>query len=84
MIRKMSGIRRNYIMPVLISGNKTAVSNVDKVEMLAETLIKVHSSDNLSIRARQCRSNTLALNPGINIRKSTITDDLDAPFSLFE
>jgi len=71
-------------MTALISGNKTAISNMDKEEMLAETLVKVHSSDNLLVEAKKCKDNNLAMNPGVNIKKSTTTNDLDIPFNLYE
>ena len=60
MIRKMSGIRRNNIIPVFISHGKTAVNNTEKAELLADTRVNVHSSDNLSMTAKQCRANMLA------------------------
>lgn len=45
MIRKMSEIRKIYTIPVLISYNKTAISNIEKAEHLAE--MKTYSSENL-------------------------------------
>lgn len=84
MIRRMSGIKRNIVIPVLTSGNRSAVSNKEKAELLAETLVKVHSSENLSVSARKYRSNILAQNTGVNTRKSSTKEGLDVPFSLFE
>lgn len=51
MIRKMSGIRKNYTIPVLISYNKTAINNIEKAEHLAE--MKTYSSENLSDVTKQ-------------------------------
>lgn len=85
MVRKMSRIRRrNYTVPVLISNTKTAVNNIEKAVLLAETLVKTYSSENLSDLAKQARDNMLALNPGISIRKAAMNESLDVPFSLFE
>lgn len=84
MIRRMNGVKRNTSIPVLISDNKTAVSNIEKAELLAETLVKIHSSENFSARVRQCRDNTLAQNPDVNVKKATSRESLDLPFNLFE
>ena len=84
MIRKMSGIRRNNIIPVLISNGKTAVNNTEKAELLAETQVKVHSLENISMTAKQFRANTLAQNKGMHMKKSITNDSLDLPFTLFE
>lgn len=72
MIRKMSGIRKNYTIPVLISYNKTAINNIEKAEHLAE--MKTCSSENLSDVTKQSRDNTLAQN---NVRKATTSESLD-------
>lgn len=48
MVRKMSGIRGKTEMPVLTGSDKTAVTNTEKAELLAETLVKVHSSGRLN------------------------------------
>ena len=52
MIRKMSGIRRNTTIPILTSNSRTAVNRIEKAMLWAETLIKVHSSGNLSAEAK--------------------------------
>lgn len=56
------GIRRNYELPVMISADRMAGSNLDKAELPVKTFKKVHSSDNLSEEA-QCRSDILMDNP---------------------
>ncbi len=63
--QKNGGIRRNYELSVLNSGDKIAVSNLEKAELLVQIFKKVHSSDNLSEEARQCRNKTLMEFPNI-------------------
>lgn len=84
MIRKMSGIRRNITIPILISNSRTAISGLEKAILLAETLIKVHSSENLSVEAKQQRSIMLAQNTWVNKKKLTTEENLDLPFSMYE
>lgn len=48
MIRKMGGFKRNFGIPVLNNGERIAVTNADKAEMLAEVFVKVHSNNNIS------------------------------------
>lgn len=80
----MSGIRKRYELPVLCYNNQTAISNKYKAELLEQTLVKIHSSENVSDRARLYRESTIALNPVVALRKSTSRDGLDLPFTLFE
>lgn len=75
----MNGIKRNYEIPVLHSGNIKAISNAEKAELLAKTFVKTHSSENLTSKAKQCRDNTLAQNPGVTERSVTSGEDLDLP-----
>lgn len=44
MIRKMRGIRRNTGIPLLLSSNRTAVSNNEKAELLAIILDIIQNS----------------------------------------
>lgn len=69
---------------MLHSGNIKAISNAEKAEHLAKTFVKLHSSENLSSKAKQCRDNTLVQNPGVTERSVTSEEDLDPPFNLFE
>jgi len=84
MIRKLSGIRRNVTIPILSSNSRTAVSGVEEAMLLVETLIKVHSSENLSAEANKQRSIMLAQNTWVNKNKLTTEDNLDLPFSMYE
>lgn len=45
--------------------DKTAVSNQEKAELLVQTFLRVHSSDNLTVEARQSRNRTLMEFPNI-------------------
>ena len=65
MIWRMGGIRRNYEIPVLSNGDTMVVGHLEKAELLAITFKKVHSSENLSEEARQCRIRTVMKNPRI-------------------
>lgn len=83
-IRKMNGVKRSNTIPVLKSGNITAVNNEEKVELLVNTFVRVHSSENLSDTAKDSRDRTLAENPDISARQSTTDSIMDRPFTLFE
>jgi hypothetical protein len=48
MIKRMSGVRGEWYYPVLTSGKDVAVTDEDKAEMMAEAMLQVHSSANLS------------------------------------
>lgn len=76
MIRKMNGIKRNYEIPIMHNNNVTAISSSQKAELLAKTLVKVHSSDNLSRNAMLCRDKTLEQNTGITGRMASSGDAL--------
>ena len=60
------------------------VGNVEKAELLAITFKKVHSSENLSEEARQCRIRTVMKNPRIVDRAELSGDPLDLHFIMFE
>lgn len=84
MIRKMNGNKSKYEIPVLYSSNRKAISNMEKAELLANTFLKVHASDNLLAEARQSRNNTLMKHPGVTKRKASTGRDLDLPFTILE
>lgn len=62
MIKKMRGDRREWSYPVLTDGNKTAVTNKEKAEMLANSFVMVHSSKTLSEEERRGRERTKSEN----------------------
>ena len=84
MIRKMGGIRRNNELPVLNSGDKVAVTNSEKAKILAQTLRKVHSSENLSKVAQVNRRKVLESFPDVLEKKEHSGNPLDLPFNMFE
>lgn len=59
-IRKMSVIRKNVEIPVLCSNNKNAISNAGEKKLFGKSIVKIHSSGNLSSTAKQYRDQTLA------------------------
>ena len=83
-IRKMSGIRRTTAIPVLKSGSITAVKNQEKAELLVNTFVKIHSSENLSESAKESRDRTLAENPDTLLLRGVTDSSMERPFSLFE
>lgn len=80
----MSGIKRKHEIPVLCQNSKMAISNIDKAEMIAQVLVKIQSSDNLSGEAKQERNNILDLNPHVAIKRIMLGDNTDLPFNMFE
>lgn len=84
MVRKMNGIKNNFAIPVMHSNNITAISTVEKAELLAKAFVKVHSSENLSQKGKQCRDNTLAQNIESTGKRTSSDENLDLPFTLFE
>ncbi len=80
----MHGIKSNFDISVPHCNNINAISNVEKAELLASTFVKIHSSENVSLKAKQSRDNTLAQNPGVTERRVILGDDLDLPFYVFE
>ncbi|XP_050975638.1 uridine 5'-monophosphate synthase isoform X1 [Labeo rohita] len=84
MIRAMGGIRKNYELPVMSNRDKTAVSNQEKAELLVQTFLRVHSSDNLAVEARQSRNRTLMEFPNILQKDEVSENPLDLPLNMFE
>lgn len=84
MIKRMGGDRREWRYPVLVDGNVTAVTNKEKAELLANTFVMVHSSDNLSEKGRRGRERTKAENMEALCRKTNLDGVQDVPFSMGE
>ncbi len=84
MIRRMGGVRRNYELPVLKSGDKVAVNNLEKAEVLAQTFRKVHSSENLTKEAEVNRRKMLESFPDVLEKKGHSGNPLDVPLKMFE
>ncbi len=84
MIKKMSGVRREYDYPVLNIGGKIAVSDKDKGEMFRKEFSKVNSSDNLMKESKDMREKLLIDHPYIREKKRATNSALDVPFSFPE
>ncbi len=84
MIKKMGGDRREWSYPVMIEGNETAVTNIEKVEMLAKAFVKINSSNNLSEEGKRGRERTKEENRGVVGRKNNGDGGQEAPFNMGE
>lgn len=72
MIRKMSGNRRDWSHPVLVEDGVTTVMDSEKAEMMANTFIRVHSSNNLSEEGKTGRDVTKAEYRGVLTREVSL------------
>ena len=59
MIRRMRGLGREYGYPGMVDGGRVVTDSRGKPELIAKTLVKVHSSDNLSSEEREGRARTI-------------------------
>ncbi len=84
MIKRMTGIKRKYEIPILNQNGKMAISDIEKVEMLAQMLVKIKSSENLSNAVKQERINTMTENRNITDKRNVIENDIDLPFNMSE
>ncbi|XP_013856479.1 uncharacterized protein LOC106512397 [Austrofundulus limnaeus] len=84
MIKKMRGNRceRNY--PILKFEQETAITNEKKVEIMAKTFAKIHSSDNLSEHGKYRRNQTQEANKNILDCQTKTENIKDSPFSIQE
>uniref|UniRef100_A0A3B5R9A6 Reverse transcriptase domain-containing protein n=1 Tax=Xiphophorus maculatus TaxID=8083 RepID=A0A3B5R9A6_XIPMA len=80
----MNGVKKSFSVPVLELNGKIAVSNKEKAELLAVTLIKVNSSENLSEEMKSNKLDLLDGNPEVTTRREVSNQDLDMPFSMYE
>lgn len=72
MIKKMSGIRREYDYPVLSTGAEIAVCDKDKAEMFRNELSKVNSSGNLTKESKDMREKLLIEYPYIREKRELL------------
>ncbi|XP_039535824.1 uncharacterized protein LOC120484610 [Pimephales promelas] len=84
MIKKMSGLRREYEYPVLCIGEEIAISDEEKAEMFRKEFSKINSSDNLMRECKEKREKLLKEHPFILEKKRVTNSCLDAPFSYSE
>lgn len=59
MIRKMKGNGKEYGYPVLTDERNIITSTIDKAELIAKTVVKVHSIENLSQQETRERAETV-------------------------
>ncbi len=83
MIKKMGGDRREWSYPVMIEGNETAVTNIEKVEMLAKAFVKINSSNNLSEEGKEVEKEQRK-RIGVVGRKNNGDGGQEAPFNMGE
>ena len=69
-IKRMSGVRREWDYTVLTSGKDVAVTAEEKAEMMAKVFVSVHSSVHLSEEAEH---------RGVLDRWEDVADVLNAP-----
>ena len=82
MIKKMEGNRREWNYPILSDGEQLAISNLEKAEMMVNTMSKVHISSNLSEEERSGREETRSLYAEVIQKKDKIEDGYNVPFTL--
>lgn len=58
MIRRMESNKREWNYPILSDGEQVAISDIEKAQMMVETLSKVHSTQNLSEEEKRSRAET--------------------------
>uniref|UniRef100_A0A3B3BBF5 Reverse transcriptase domain-containing protein n=1 Tax=Oryzias melastigma TaxID=30732 RepID=A0A3B3BBF5_ORYME len=81
MVKRMGGDRREWDYPVLMSGQETAISDQEKAEILAKHFSEVHSSGNLSERARLRTEQTKEKHLDALVKQTNTDHDLDAVFT---
>lgn len=79
----MGGIRREYTLPAIKYDNEIMITNKGKVEALAKTFVKVHSSANLTPDARKGRDEVMREHSNILMEKDDFNGTLNVSFSLF-
>ena len=80
MVKKMEGNRREWSYPI-ISG---AISNLEKAEMMVNTLSKVHRFNNLSDEEKRSRGETRSRYAEFIQKKDKSEDKYNIPFTLRE
>ncbi|XDV45291.1 hypothetical protein PO909_013411, partial [Leuciscus waleckii] len=84
-IRKMGGIYRNHVIPVLKNDvGKMAAADKEKAEMLAKVFVKVHSDDNVTDDIKKNRNKNKSQHPDVLMKRNPTGDTLDADFSIYE
>lgn len=76
MIKRMNGVRSDWDLPVLKSGEIVAVRDMEKAEMLAQAFVKVHSSNNLTEERQLGREWVRGEHPGVLDQRVMVGDTL--------
>lgn len=82
MTNSMRGIRREWKYPVLNLGEKVALSDEEKAEVIAKAFIEIHSSDNLTEEGKRGRELTQSDYSGRFERQKEINNTMDAPLTM--
>ena len=83
-IKYMSGHRKNSGVPVLTVAGQEAVSEYDRAKVIAESLVNIHSSDNLNDNEKRGRENTEKLYSQYLSRSEEFGSVLDCEFTVAE
>ena len=83
-IRKMGGERREWDYPVMWAGGETAVTDREKVEVMAGAFARVHSEGHLTEEERRGRGATLSKYPGVLDRREDTGGVMDDRFTMAE
>lgn len=71
-----------YRYPTLTINGNTAITEKEKAEMIVETFVKIHSSDNISEEGRRRREETLFKYRDLGIDYENVNDALNLPFTV--
>jgi len=80
----MGGDRKDWIYPVLSSGDEVAITNKEKADLMVKTFVAVHSSNNLTKEGRNGRKKNRDENREVLKRKESREKELDVPFTIRE
>lgn len=70
--------------PVLNDGETTAVRDEEKAEMLANSFVKIHSSESINEEGKRGRETTIEENEELLQHKEDTSDLLNKPFTKTE
>lgn len=80
----MKGIDRSLDYPMIIDGEDVVVSSKEKAEVIAKTLAKVHSSDNLNLEEKKGREETMLRHSSVSVSVDDEGSRLSALFTRSE
>ena len=84
MIERMRTIRLYKHLPVLQKEREIACENMEKAEMLAKNLLRVHSSYNLSDEGKVSKQQTLNQFPTVCEKRNVTQSTIDVPFTIYK